>query len=462
MKPLLLKDIVREIDGSLVKGYEESTIQKVVKRQSNIDQHVLYFCLAPYACNWDLLKTKQGYSIVVDHLTGEEPIHKDVNIILVNDCKEAYWKFICYYRSLFDIPVIGVTGTCGKTTTKDMINHIAKEDLMVHKTFQSQNGLHLNHGYLFGLDDSTQLAVFEMGVAYRGNVRSSGRYFRPTVGVITNIGEAHLEGCRTLENYIKAKAEMLEALSYKGMLIINADDENIKKIDMSNYQGKIISFGVNEEANYRANKISYANEGMNYTLLNSGKQYTVFIPGYGEHNIFNSLAAIAACHSIGISIETCINRLQTFRTMSRHVKIYEGYNQSMVIDDTWSCNPSSVKAAMQVLKNISKDKKEIFVLGKMQRLGKHLQEQHIKIGKTFMEMGGLDYLITVGSHAKLTGMSAIENGMAASKVIMVDSASELDSVLEKLSGENSCILFKMSLGKMKSEYRQVVVKYRQA
>ena len=460
MKTLALSEILQAIDGTLIKGNQDAFIEKVVRKFNNIDENSLYFFTDKKGIDLESLEGKNGYFIVIDKVNDMDSFNEHTQLILVNNCKEAYWKFIDYYRGLFDIPVIGITGTCGKTTTKDMISHVLKKILNVHKTYLSQNGLYFNLSYLMGLNEDTEAAVFEMGVAYKGNVRSSGKYFKPTVGVITNIGEAHLEGCKTLEKYIMAKGEMLEALSNKGKLIVNGDDENIKKIDMTNYKGEIIPFGINKDAQFKASQIEYANGGMSYTLLAKGTEYDVFVPGYGEHNIYNSLAAIAACDAIGVPIDACIKLLQSFRTMHRHVKIYKGLKQSFVIDDTWNCNPSSVKSALQVLKNISNGKKEILVLGKMQRLGNQLKEQHMKMGKTLMDIGGVDMLITVGDSAKLTGLSAIESGMEASKVIVVQNAEELDSLLDRISDKDSCILFKMSLGKMKKDFHRVVAKYR--
>lgn len=460
MKNFALSEILRIIDGAVIQGDVDLRIEKVVNSIKNIEKNSLFFYTHRKNTEPELLKDIDGYVVVIDQTKHISNFNKNSTIILVKNSKEAYWKFIDYYRGLFDIPVIGVTGTCGKTTTKDMITHILKEELKVHSTFLSQNGLHLNFSYLMGLKEDTEAAVFEMGVAYRGNVQISGRYFKPTVGIITNIGEAHLEGCRTLENYIKAKGEMLEALSYQGKLIINADDENIPKIDLSNFKGQLITFGINKEAHFMARNIEYTSGGMKYTLLTKGADYNVFVPGYGEHNIYNSLAAIAASDSIGIAINLCIEKLRSFRTMQRHVKLYERGHGGLSIDDTWSCNPSSVKSALQVLKNISKGKREILVLGKLQRLGKQLKAQHIKLGKTIMEMGGVDLLITVGASAKLTGLSAIESGLDPTKVISVEEAEELDLELERIDKKETCILFKMSLGKMKKEFHSVVAKYR--
>ena len=459
MKTLKLADIVEVINGQMIQGNAEFEINKVAKLIKNISEYSIYFNVNKKSISSDSLVGKTNYTIVTENMEILSMVDKSASVILVADGKKSYYQFIEYYRNLFSIPVIGVTGTCGKTTTKDMIKHILKQFLQVHSTMLSQNGLHLNLHYLMGINEQTEAAVFEMGVAYPGNIRSSGRYFKPTIGIITNIGEAHLEGCKTLEKYIRAKGEMLEVLSDKGTLIINADDTNIKRLPTGLFKGSVLSFGQYQNADFRADTIRYEDDRMVYTLHVNKIQYEVVIPGYGEHNVYNSLAAIAAVSLIGIPIQDAIDRLKTFKTMERHVKLYHSKGIS-VIDDTWSCNPSSVLSALEVLKKISNGKKEVLILGKMQRLGSQLTNQHLKMGETIMDYGEVDHLITIGPSANLTGENAIRLGMDPSKVHSVANADQLESKLAEILTEEMIILFKMSLGKMDSAYRRVIEKYR--
>lgn len=460
MKTLRLSDFLNAINGSLLQGNSDDEIRKIVKNAVNLSEHSLYFHTGSKAVKAEILAGKSKYTIVTDDPQIRSKAAKTANIIFTANVKESYWRFIDYYRNQFQIPVIGVTGTCGKTTTKDMIKHILTRRMKVHSTLYSQNGLHLNLQYLMGLTEQTEAAIFEMGVAYPGNIRNSGRYFKPTIGIITNIGEAHLEGCGSLRNYIKAKGEMLEVLSDKGILIINADDENIKKLPIASYKGRVVTFGKDPTAEYRAAGIHFENNQMLYTLYVSNNQYKMSIPGAGEHNVYNSLAAIAASTSLGIPIEDAIHRLGTFRTMERHAKLYHGPDNVTVIDDTWSCNPSSVKSALDVLKKTSNGKTEVLVLGRMQRLGNQERKQHIQMGQTLIDVGGVHHLITVGSSARLTGEQAISLGMNPAKVHSVMNAAELEAKLAEILHEEMIILFKMSLGKMEPAYRRVVEKYR--
>ena len=460
MKTLKLSDFIGKINGKLLQGNPDDEIRKIVKKVNNLSEKSLYFHSSKTAIRADSLLGKTNYTIVTEDQGLLSSVDGTANVILVTNSKDSYWRFIDYYRNQFQIPVIGVTGTCGKTTTKDMIKHILNQTMKVHSTLFSQNGLHLNLHYLLGLNEQTEAAVFEMGVAYPGNIKNSGKYFKPTIGIITNIGEAHLEGCRTLGNYIRAKGEMLDVLSDEGILCINADDQNIKTLPIASFKGRVLSFGKDPAAEYRAENIQFENNRMLYTLHVENYEYRVSIPGYGEHNVYNSLAALASTTVLGIPIEEAIQRLSTFRTMERHVKIYSGAGNITVIDDTWSCNPSSVKSAIDVLKKTSDGKTEVLVLGKMQRLGNQVNKQHIQMGKTIIDVGGVNHLITVGASARLTGESAITLGMSPDKVHSVMNAKELEAKLAEIRKEDMMILFKMSLGKMDPSFRRVVEKYR--
>ncbi|GHH99561.1 UDP-N-acetylmuramoyl-tripeptide--D-alanyl-D-alanine ligase [Neobacillus kokaensis] len=460
MKTLKLADFLDVIKGEMLQGDPDEEIRKLVKKTANIGEHCLYFHTSKKAIKPEAIAGISKFTIVTEDSRILSMISKTANVILTANAKDSYWRFIDYYRSQFQIPVIGVTGTCGKTTTKDMIKHILNRRMKVHSTLYSQNGLHLNLPYLMGLTEKTEAAVFEMGVAYPGNIRISGKYFKPTVGIITNIGEAHLEGCRTLENYIKAKGEMLEVLSEDGILIINTDDENIKRLPIAMYKGSVLSFGKDETADYRACDIQFENDRMSYSLQVQNSEYKVTIPGVGEHNVYNSLAAIAATAALGIPIEEAARRLSTFRTMERHAKLYHGAGNLTVIDDTWSCNPSSVKSGLDVLKKTSNGRTEVLVLGRMQRLGNQERKQHIQMGQTIFDIGGVDHLITVGSSARLTGERAITLGMDPARVHFVMNAAELEAKLAEIFHDDMTILFKMSLGKMDPSFRKVVEKYR--
>lgn len=452
-------EIASHIDHLLIKNAHPFPIKKIVTKGKKIAENTLLFHFKGEPLALEGLNILSDILIVTNNIDVFRKIDTGM-VIYVGNVRKAYWEFVDFYRAQFQLPVIGVTGTCGKTTVKEMLLHILREKYKVQGTFWSQNGTHLNLPYLLRLRENTEVAVYEMGVASPGNIRHSGRHFKPAIGIITNIGEAHLDGCRTLEKYIKAKGELLEVLSEKGTLIINGDDENIKKLPISSFTGRLLTFGIKSETDFRAINIRYVEGGMSFQIQYENMKYPIFIPEYGEHQVYNSLAAITAAYLVGIPIEDAVERLRKFQGLPRHTKIHNGPEGCAVIDDTWSCNPNSVRSAFSVLKGLSREKKEVLVLGKMQRLGKQLQDQHEKMADTIVEMGGVDFLITIGEVAALTGKRAIERGMHPANVFFVRNASELEILLESLRREDIMILFKMSLSKMHPSYRKVVQGYR--
>lgn len=452
-------EIASNIEHLLIKNEHHFPIRRVVRKGKKITEQTLLFHSKRANVSLESINAFSDILIITNDLDVLGQIDNGM-VMYVADVRKAYWEFVDFYRGRFQLPVIGVTGTCGKTTVKEMLLHILREKYKVQGTFWSQNGTHLNLPYLLKLKKDTGAAVYEMGVAIPGNIRHSGRYFKPEIGIITNIGEAHLDGCRTLEKYIKAKGELLEVLPENGTLIINGDDENIKKLPISSFKGKVLTFGIKESADFQALNIRYDNGGMSFQLRHENNNYPIFIQEYGEHQIHNCLAAIAAAYVVGMSIEAAVDRVDKFKGLPRHTRIFNGPDGCTVIDDTWSCNPSSVRSALSVLKSFSREKKELFILGKMQRLGKQLYQQHKKIAEALIEMGGVDVLITVGAAAATTGKRAIELGMHPANVFFVETASELETLLEGLKREDAVMLFKMSLGKMPSSYGKVVQKYR--
>lgn len=364
-----------------------------------------------------------------------------VAVIGVKNIQKAYWDFIDYYRSLFKIPVIGVTGTCGKTTTTDMLKKILSTKYITEATKDGRNGLCENLSYLLGFDESTEAAVFELGVTSLGCIKESCRYFKPEVGILLNIGVYHLDGCKTHENYIKAKAELLEGMGNRGKLIVNADDENIKKIDFSKFKGEIIKIGVNGIGDYQARNITLTEKGIIFELLYQNSVYPVFIPGFGKHNVYNALAALAASQAVGVKLEEAIEGLATFKYMRKHLQFYQGLNGSTIIDDTWNCNPPGIEAALQVLRDMAKGRKKIAVIGYMPLLGEEGQEEYLKIGEKVVK-AGVDLLVTLGEEPKAIGSRALELGMNNACIYSCTKVADVEKLLQSALDKNSLVLFK--------------------
>jgi UDP-N-acetylmuramoyl-tripeptide--D-alanyl-D-alanine ligase len=445
MKSLSLKKIIEQIGGKIVHGTDSIIISDVVFGIRNARKNSLVFDVNCEKNVLDIINEKNSPSaIVTDSLINYTRNFENTVIIEVPDIREASLRFVGFYRRLFEIPVIGVTGTCGKTTTKEMIKHILSQKYKVNATYKSNNARYRHIEYLMQFDDSTQAAVIEMGVAVKGDLKIACKYFKPQTGVITNIGIDHLNAFGTLDAYIKGKAEFLEGLNNQGTLVVNADDENIKKIDFSNYKGKIIYFGKSDRADFKISYFLQTVNGIQFSLQYKNEVRKVHVPVSGEFNAYNAAAAIAAVHNIGFSFKEAIDALVTFQNVERHFEIKKGLNGSILIDDTWSTNPTSAEAALKHLRALSSGKKSVAVLGKMSLLGKQSEYHHKKIGAKVAETG-INELVLIGDGAKEIGSGAIQGGMDSKNVYFCKSNDETFNVLEKLLNKNTIVLVKTSM-----------------
>lgn len=445
MKSLSLKDIQGLIGGKIVQGKKKIFIRKAVTRFKRMSDHTLLFDL------WGKKKTAlppslnyHSCAIVTAKPETFTDLGREVTIVEVPNIMKAYWSFVKYYRGLFAIPVFGITGTCGKTTTKDMIRHILKSQYNVQATIRSRNDSIYNFKYLMGIDDSTDCAVIEMGVMYPGDLLRCCKHFSPNIGIITKIGVDHLMGCRSLEGYIKAKSELLEGMSFQGTLIINADDKNIEKIDFAPFKGQIITFGFNKKADFRASHVRYFENGMKYRLHHGGRVYRLFVPGYGEHNVYNALAAIAAVNAMGFDVYKAGQLLNSFQHLVSHVQIRNGPNGCIVIDDTWSTNPTSIKAALEVFKTAARYRRKAIVLGYIDELGEHSDYYHAQVGEEVARLN-IDLLVTVGEKAEAIAKAALAKGMKKSKVICCQTPQEVFAAISPVLKKDTVLLVKKSM-----------------
>jgi UDP-N-acetylmuramoyl-tripeptide--D-alanyl-D-alanine ligase len=229
MRPYSAGEVADIVKGTVTRGNRNSIITAVLDDPDLMtNPNTLFFLKKNTEKHWDSIKKCPPCVVIAANKYEQFNSIDGCTVILVDNVDKAFWAFVEYYRGLFDIPVVAVTGTTGKTTTKDMIMHILSYYWDVVGTDKSGNTLAKNCRYLFGIGESTDAAVIETAVSHPGVLAHSCRMFKPTLGIITNIGIDHTEGCRNLEGYIKAKAEMLPGLGNNGVLLVNADDENTK------------------------------------------------------------------------------------------------------------------------------------------------------------------------------------------------------------------------------------------
>lgn len=440
MKPLTVKHIRTILDGELIQGSDDIIVHYGAYRLKQIkNQNTIYFSKTMIR-DWERLKEFFPLILVTSlELSQDEPI-ENLTVIKVKDTDEAYWKFVNYYRSLFQIPVIAITGTSGKTTTKEMVKHILSGEKKVTATNSSNNSRTAHLQYLLSIDDDTEAAVFETAVGAPGDVLKAGEYFKPTIGIITNIGSHHLNYCKTLKGYISAKGEMAKAIDQNGVLILNSEDKNSRKIDLNNFKGRIIKVGIDPTCDFKANDIQYCKDGMQFSVQFKDKEYPMFVPGFGEHQVYNALAAIAATHELGVNLSEAADRLKTFKNLNKHLQVYEGLNGSILLDDTWSMTTTSLEAALKVLNEVGRSKKKVAILGTITDLGSWGYVIHKQAGEIICQIG-VDVLITIGMHARIMAEQAVKSGFT-SQVYTYSNSILVYNLLKKIVDENTIVLIK--------------------
>lgn len=450
MKKLYLSDIIRIIDGTIIgKTEHDPLIKNVISRNSHrLTNSTLIF----FPNKSRLMKQKKLKSCVIVTQKPElfQGLNKSFSIVKVKNSEIAFGKFIDYYRNLFQLPIIGITGTCGKTTTKEMVSKILEGNMNVVKTILSRNNRNRNLNYLMKINEQTDVAVIEVGVGFPGGIKNFAKYFKPSIGVITNIGTDHVQGFKTHEAYIQEKANMLKVLNNKGTIILNIDDETIRNLDISNFKGNILYFGMSDDADFRASNIIYGESGMSFLIHHGYQLLECNINGFGKHNVYNALAALAVSTTLGMDLKDAVLQLKNFQHIKRHLEFRKGINNCTLIDDTWNTNSKSIESALDVLSNISKGRKSIAVLGDIEELGDLSESEHKKIG-FFIKEFKINQLITIGSQSKFIAIKAMELGMNPQNIFSIDNQDELVDILKKITDSNSIVLIKSSMRKSINE-----------
>lgn len=335
----------------------------------------------------------------------------NVTVIEVTDTLAALQALAGFHRQRFNIPVIGVTGSNGKTTTKDMLAAVLSSKFKVLKTeanFNNEIGLPLT---LLKLEQTHEVAVVEMGMRAQGEIRQLTEIALPTVGVITNVGETHMEILGSVENIATAKSELVQAIAHDDLVVLNADNPHVRAMQHKT-QARVVFYGLNsEEAFVRAENISNCENGdmvTKFDCCSPRGSFPVVLHTVGIHNVYNALAAIATAWELGLKPSEIMAGISSFvpGTMRLEVKKYGEYT---VVNDSYNASPLSMAAALDSLAAMTQGRK-IAVLGDMLELGDVAMEAHRGIGTKAAELG-FDVVLTVGVLAKHIAEAARENGV---------------------------------------------------
>jgi UDP-N-acetylmuramoyl-tripeptide--D-alanyl-D-alanine ligase len=358
----------------------------------------------------------------------------------------AYQQLATHHRSRFDIPLVAVTGSNGKTTTKDMVASVMAHRWKVLKTEGNLNNRIGVPQTLFKLTGRHQAAVIEMGVDNLGQTTRLCEIARPTIGVITNIGPDHLEFFRSMEGSAQAKAELLDLLPADGVAVLNADDAYFDYL-AARAQCRVVSFGFSDKADVRAMDVkSDGRDGTIFRLLLPGKvRHTiVHIRVQGGHNVTNALAAAAVGSVLGLAGAVIAQGLARFRpaAMRSQIIVSQGVK---IINDCYNANPASMKAAVQLLAQAEGERQKIAVLGDMLELGPAAVQMHEDVG-AYVAQHTIDRLITCGPLGRSLADGARRAGMDPAHILEAADAQAAAGPVKGMVKPGDVVLVKASRG----------------
>lgn len=373
--------------------------------------------------------------IVANHPVDGVPAERTV---IVPDSALAMVRMASNYRMLFSPRIIGVTGSVGKTTTKEFCYAVLSAFGNTLKTEGNQNNDIGVPNTLFRLEAATEYAVVEMGMDHAGEIARLSRCVRPSAGIITTIGVSHLENLGTRENILKAKMEICTGLPDGAPLVLNADNDLLPTAQIPS-RLQAVWFGIEQDADVRAKDIVMQGEGTAFTIVD--KAYGTFaahIPTVGQHTVYDALSAYAAATRLGLDPATCAAALANYQTtgMRQHIVQKGGVT---VIEDCYNASPDSMKAALSVLQSLPNARK-IALLGDMLELGAASEEGHRQTGEWAAE-AGVDVLIAYGPHSAAMAQAAQTKGVTT---VHCQTAQEVLQCLEQFVQPGDALLAKAS------------------
>lgn len=361
--------------------------------------------------------------------------------IVVDDCREALLKIAHYYRMKFKIRLVGVTGSVGKTTTKEMISLVMSKKFRTLKTQGNLNNevglpktlLNLNYGY--------EAAVIEMGMSHFGEISRLSRTASPNMAVITNIGFSHIENLKSQEGILKAKLEILDGMDKDSPLIINADDKLLYNIK-NTLERKVYTFGIdNPESDFRALNITEHDGITEFDISYGDKKIHTVLTAVGRHNVLNAVTAFAAGKICGIEDNIISSAFSEFVPDSLRQNISKKGGQT-VITDCYNASPDSMKASLEVLSGMETNGRKIAVLGDMLELGEMSEILHRKVGETAV-LARPDIVFCYGDYSKFIAEETQKSGI---ETYYSDNKDFISLKISECLREGDTIIFKASRG----------------
>jgi UDP-N-acetylmuramoyl-tripeptide--D-alanyl-D-alanine ligase len=441
MDPLSLRKIAEFARASLTASDAGLTVSRISTDSRTVQPGDLFVALRGE--NFDGHKFVEQASergaagaMVEESWKGTTP--KTFALIRVSDTLAGYQNLAANYRRSLPLKVIAVTGSNGKTSTKDFLAAILSRGFRVTKTegnFNNHVGLPQT---MLAASSSDEIAVWEIGMNHPGEIAALSKLAAPAAAIITNVGVAHIQFMGSREAIAAEKGALAEAVDADGTVILNADDPYSQGI-AERTRAKVILAGV-ENGSIRANEMRQSPTGIEFTILEGAHRCRAQLPVPGIHMVQNAMLAVAAGRAFGLSLEHCAAGLASAPLAKARLQIKE-INGIQFIDDSYNANPDSMKAALRTLVELDADGRRIAVLGQMSELGEESERSHREVGEAAAALG-IDELIAVGGTGAAMARAAQEAGLK--KCLCVDSPGDAAGILGETASPGDLILVKGS------------------
>jgi UDP-N-acetylmuramoyl-tripeptide--D-alanyl-D-alanine ligase len=449
---LRIEEVLRATGGRLLQGEAQASFQGISTDSRTVRAGELFVALkGPHFDGHhfarEALEKNAGGVLIEEDRAGDIRWngYRPRAVIAVRDTLQALGDIAHDRRGRFRTPVIALTGSNGKTTTKEMISACLETKFPVLKTEGNLNNLIGLPLTLLNLTEKERVVVLEMGMNVPGEVRRLTEISEPDVGLITNVQIAHLEGMESLERVKKEKGELFRRMRRDGTILVNQNDPYVSDL-ADEFPGHKITFGVERSADVMAKEVRLKGvEGTSFKLILEGEETEIALPLLGDHFVSNALAAIAAASLFGIELEKVKEVLEHFHPFRMRMEVIPLGGGKTLIDDTYNANPRSMDLALETLAKLKGKGRAIAVLGDMLELGHFSEEAHRQLGEK-VEGLSIDLLFTLGEKAPLIVESAIRHGFESKRANVVKNHSEAITLLKEVIREGDWILVKGSRG----------------
>lgn len=422
-------EIIQATKGLLIQGSLADKITGISTDSRNLKPQEAFLALR--GKNFDghdfiAASIKAKVSCIIVEKKPKVLVPAGLAVIKVKDTTLALGDIARFQRQKINPPVIAVTGSNGKTTTKEMIAWILSADARVLKNEGTKNNQIGLPQTLIQLTKKDNFAVVEIGTNHFGEVDYLAKIARPNIGIITNVGPSHLEFLKDLRGVFKEKAALLDNLAKPAIALLNADDKSFKSLINRKIKGRqIFSYGINEKSDFCASGIKLKNERIEFKV---NSEFKFELSTLGDYNVYNALGAIAVGRILGLSYSQMRARLAAFKFPKGRLNLVK-FKGLRFIDDTYNSNPLSLSAALAVLGAMDCKGRKILIMGDMLELGSQKELLHRQIAWSITNT--CDLLIAVGSLARVTACAARKNGLEAKHIFCCDNALAARNLLLK-------------------------------